>query len=229
MLFFCSMNRSLGIFALCIDRHLGKVDKSTLAQQSLMEILISGFTDCKYKICGYEDTPTDILNWRGITLNETDDVVGIHWAGRLDSYFRLYGTIDLNALPLTVQAMDVSRNSLDGSIDLTGLPKVLKYLYLHQNAFAGSACLTSLPEAMVSLNLSENYFSGHIDVTQLPKGIRELRLNRTSLDGDTDLSQLPESLRVFNVENTNLFGKVEVRQGKEFSVENSQVKIYWIE
>ena len=208
----------LYILLLTADASLGKVDKSTLSQQTLMELFTEGITN-RSVVCGSHETPEDFSEWKNVSLDERQKIESIVW-----SEDGLEGTIDLSHLPDGVQRVDISNNKLAGEVDLehsarsltalrldsnaftdslklTRLPQGLQYLYLQSNAFTGSVSLTRLPASMENLDISSNMLSGSLDLTQLPPHLRELSLSANSFHGLTDFTQLPEELEVLRLEN----------------------------
>ena len=66
------------LFLHAVDPSIGRVDRASLPQQALMEMLIEGITN-KEKICGHVDEPRDIEVWKGVSI-EDGEVVEIDWS-----------------------------------------------------------------------------------------------------------------------------------------------------
>ena len=80
------------VFLNTADPSLGRVDRASLPQQALMEMVIEGIAN-KEKICGDADEPKDIEEWKGVTI-EDGEVVEIAWR-----QFRLRGALHFEWLP----------------------------------------------------------------------------------------------------------------------------------
>ena len=63
-----------------MDPSLGRVDKESLPQQSLMEMVIDGISN-KEVICRDANEPKDIKQWKGVKI-EDGEVVYIEWNQR---------------------------------------------------------------------------------------------------------------------------------------------------
>ena len=55
------------IFLNTADPSLGRVDRASVPQQALMEMLIEGITN-KEEICGDADEPNDIEEWKCVEI-----------------------------------------------------------------------------------------------------------------------------------------------------------------
>ena len=56
------------VFLTCADDGLGRFDRSTLSQQSLMELFIFGM-DRVEDILASPDDPREVCMWKGVTCN----------------------------------------------------------------------------------------------------------------------------------------------------------------
>mmetsp|Transcript_9578 Transcript_9578/g.14523 ORF Transcript_9578/g.14523 Transcript_9578/m.14523 type:complete len:232 (-) Transcript_9578:21-716(-) len=224
------------IFPLCLtaDSALGKVNKSTLSQQTLMELFIEGISN-KELICGSTEDPTRISTWNGLTLSAAFEVVEIRWR-----YLDLSGSIALQWLPMTTEKLSIERTilgqrKLSGTLDFTSLPESLKYLQLVSHYFEGEISLTTLPAKMEYLDVSYNELSGSLDLTSLPWRMRILRLAGNEFSGVADLSNLPKGLIDFNVSrNKNLEGVIHLDRSAVFercfvSVAYTEIKTVYID
>ena len=52
------------VYFTCADDGIGRFDRSTASQQSLMELFIFGLNEPE-KICGNQDDPADVCEWKG--------------------------------------------------------------------------------------------------------------------------------------------------------------------
>jgi len=227
----------------CVDPSLGKVDKASLPQQTLMELFIDGITN-KEVICGLP--PKDVAEWPGVAVNAMNDVTALKWAGR-----RLEGSLNLEWLPVTVSVVRVLFNKLSGSLNLSSLPTKVVMFCASANAFTGSVALYQLPSRMQDMLVNNNRLSGTLDLQNLPVSMKSLRLNRnnfhgtvnlmclpdglhtlfldtTSLSGETDFSQLPQSLLDLNVSCTKLSGGISVSGRMQIKAHASNVNVLYL-
>eukprot|EP00756_Hemistasia_phaeocysticola_P040925 Hpha_TRINITY_DN16890_c0_g1::TRINITY_DN16890_c0_g1_i8::g.153511::m.153511 len=70
------------------------------------------------------------------------------------------GTVDLTALPASVQRLELYSNNLSGTVDLTKLPPGIQEVNLYHNRFSGTPDLSALPSSLRLLDLRVNSFSG---------------------------------------------------------------------
>uniref|UniRef100_A0A7S4KNG2 Leucine-rich repeat protein n=1 Tax=Paramoeba aestuarina TaxID=180227 RepID=A0A7S4KNG2_9EUKA len=203
-----------------MDPSVGKIDKSSFDQQTLMEILINGIENPN-DICGSKDSPKEIAKWRQIVMNYRHEVTDIDW-----SLHWIHGTIPLEWLPSTIITLKIHRNALSGSLNLTHLPPCMTRLTANDNQFRGEISLESLPDTLEELNVSCNELSGTINVTKLPQKLNSLFLHRNAFHGKTNFSQLQKSLRTFFVSDTNLSGDLRADWGQLYAVKNSQVRLH---
>mmetsp|Transcript_39622 Transcript_39622/g.62658 ORF Transcript_39622/g.62658 Transcript_39622/m.62658 type:complete len:227 (-) Transcript_39622:19-699(-) len=206
-------------FSLASDTSLGKVDKSSLSQQTLMELFIDKIEN-KDRICDDPESPSPISQWKGtdfgpqgvidwhVRCNDADEVISIKlWN------IRLRGSIQLEWIPLTTQKCVISYNYLSGTISLEHLSDGLVTLYARCNAFSGTVCLTRLPHSLQKLAISDNQLEGTVDLTHLPSGMKKLLLGDNGFSGMTDFSKLPRSLEVLDVSSTVIQGEITVWEG----------------
>ncbi|KNH06899.1 leucine-rich repeat protein [Perkinsela sp. CCAP 1560/4] len=170
-----------------VDSSLGRVDRESLPQQTLMEMVIDGITN-KEEICGDLDEPKDIEEWNGV-LMEDGEVVEINWDER-----ELTGSLHLGWLPSSVRKFNGSMSRLTGTVDLANLPIAMTQLELGLNAFTGSIDIERLPPVMEFLNVSSNELIGSLNLGSLPKAMTDFFAHYNKFSGSIDLSQLPAVL-----------------------------------
>ena len=227
----------------CVDPSLGRVDKASLPQQTLMELFIDGITN-KEVLCGVP--PKDVAQWPGVDVNEMNEVTALKWVGK-----RLEGSLSIQWLPVTVWEIRIVFNKLSGTLDLSALPEKKVMFSASANVFTGSVALHQLPSRMQSLSVNNNRLSGTLDLQNLPASIKSLRLNRnnfygtvnltclpdglqilflctTSLSGETDFSQLPQSLLDLNVSCTELSGKISASGKIQIKAHESNVNVLYL-
>ena len=252
--------------------HLGRVDKASFPTQTLMEMLIQGIEN-REVICGSREEPEDIDKWHGFRYcpeNPSDVAesqskitwVNLNLVGTIDLQWlppivlslkvmktKLSGSLNLTALPWSIQfltlsfnsfsgdvdlcylpaeikELDLSNNQLSGSLNLEQLPQSIHILHVHCNRFTGTLCLLYLPPSLDEIAVDENELSGAVDLTRLPVRMTGLWLGSNNFEGKTDFSQLPEGLQELQVSYTNLSGKIVVQnRTKCFNVVHSSVEL----
>ena len=210
-LFFCIQMCPIALF-LSVDPNLGRVDYSSLSDQTLMEMLFDGFDDeAKKEYQDNEGMYLDVCDWSCVTCDDDERVIKIG-ADSSD----ISGSIQLCYVPPKVKKLKVTPSwpgsKLTGSVDLAHLPKDMKHLDLQKNIFTGEIELTKLPEKMKKLILDHNILTGEIDLTQLPKGMRSLSLRNNQFAGAVDLTRLPEEMRWLALNNNRLTGAIDLTQ-----------------
>jgi len=185
--------------------HLGKIDKSSFSQQTLMELFLDGITKNKNIICGDCDTPKPVAEWRGVTTNADGEVTMFRTI-----YCALFGTPQLQWLPESVTKLDMTKNLLTGTLDLSVLPESLECLVLADNKFSGEIALESLHQRMCVLNLGMNQLSGSLKLESLPDNLKELYLDFNSFSGTVCLTNLPASMISLSINDNKLHGGVDL-------------------
>ena len=149
------------------DPVLGKVEKSSLSHNVLVELFVDGLTDnCKEDLRLPPDIQADGCSWYGVNTNEDGEVVDIEWQ-RSD----IEGALNFRWLPETLWTLFLDGNALEGTIDFTALPRALVRFYIDRNSFSGEADLTRLPASLEDLDIYRNKFHGPINLTALPSGL----------------------------------------------------------
>mmetsp|Transcript_25781 Transcript_25781/g.40237 ORF Transcript_25781/g.40237 Transcript_25781/m.40237 type:complete len:223 (-) Transcript_25781:30-698(-) len=209
------------ILSLSADPSIGKIDKDSLTQQTLMELLIEPLTP-KHKIvtiCDDDSLPT-INKWQGLHINGYGEVTQIDWIS-----CGLCGEFLVQWLPPSLQMLSVMHNLLYGPLDLTCLPDRMRRCNVRQNRLNGEIDLTHLPLTMLSLNVSYNQLVGSVDLTRLPEKIQDLFLNNNAFSGVAAFDQLPESLKTLNVMQTSLEGTVVLDRKRTVTIVESKVQL----
>ena len=65
-------------FFVAYDDGIGRVDRSTLPQQTLMELFIFGLNEPE-EICRSRDDPADVCEWEGVNCNADGEVAEFEW------------------------------------------------------------------------------------------------------------------------------------------------------
>ena len=184
-------NVYVGVYFTCADDGIGRVDRSTLGQQSLMELFIFGLNEPE-KICGNRDDPDDVCEWKGVKCNVHGEVEEFHWNFKQDNGI---GTVGLEFLPCSMKYVQMFRNALSGTIQLADLPGKMEVVDISFNNLIGCLDLDRLPAAVRSVDLSGNKFTGDISLENLPKGLEILSLLDNQLSGGADGAVASAGLR----------------------------------
>ena len=134
--------------------------------------------------------------------------------------YEFSGSVDIGALPESLEVFSIQNNKFFGSIDLTALPKKLRKLFLAQNKLSGSLNFEKLPESLTWADLSFNAFQGTINLKALPAALRELSMVRNNLCGELDMGSIPAGLEVLDVR-SNAFRPVNLEYKSE------ELKFFW--
>ncbi|KNH07232.1 hypothetical protein XU18_2095 [Perkinsela sp. CCAP 1560/4] len=216
------------LFVAC-DDGTGRVDRSTLSQQALMELFIFGLNEPE-KICGTRDGPDDVCKWRGVKCNADGEVERFLWSnkkkygnGTLGFEFlprsiqavhmsgnSLSGTIQLADLPGRMEVVSLTNNKLTGSLDLDTLPATFRGLQLCVNQFTGEISLENLPKCLEFLSLAVNQLSGTICLTSLPPVLETLDLGQNRFEGSLDFRRIPESVRTMQLNENRFSGTIDL-------------------
>ena len=194
------------------DPNLGRVDYSSLTDQSLMEMLVDGFDgETKKKYQDSEGTYLDVCAWPCIRCDDEERVIEIDINSE-----NVSGSLELCYVPPKVEDLKVSplsgESRMTGSVDFARLPDGMKYLHLSNNQLTGEIDLTQPPKGLERVSLEDNQLTGEIDLTQLPDGMVFLDLRNNRLTGEIDLTQLPDIMNYAHLENNQLTGEVNLTQ-----------------
>mmetsp|Transcript_21204 Transcript_21204/g.32992 ORF Transcript_21204/g.32992 Transcript_21204/m.32992 type:complete len:189 (-) Transcript_21204:94-660(-) len=176
------------LFLTSADPSLGKVDKSSLPQEILMDLLTQSVSN-KERLYGGNEPRTNLSEWNYVKTNSAGEVVEIDW-----SFIHLRGSIDLRWVPLSTEQLAIQGNEFGGLIDFRVLPSALKNLDISNNDYAGSLFLEYLPAHLTYASMSMNEFIGEITLDKLPKSLQLLDISENCLSGSVNFTQLPETL-----------------------------------
>ena len=208
---------SLSCLLHCTDSALGRFDIRALSDQTLMELLISGFDEPIMQHFQDEDGAfREISDWANVECNADGTVSGIYFDFQHSpthtctlnlryippnaKIFMLRmenveGTMEIEGLPRDLDTLRISHSeTICGSIDAAGLPRRLTYIDLENNALSGEVDFAALPSELCWLNLQLNKFSGSVDMRSLPRTLQVLIVACNHFSGELDLSRLPRSI-----------------------------------
>ena len=195
---------------LTADPSLGRIDRSLLSDQALMELLFEGMRADKKAF--FQDENGDFIaisEWDCVkSIDEYVSEIRIARSLFTEKQFpfefvpqrvrvflsrscRLHGTLDPSLLPVNLTLFSVEGNKLHGSVQLKSFPDKLRLIDISKNAFSGSLDLSTLPESIIRFNASANAFSGEISLNELPSAMQKLHLNANALSGSISIQKLP--------------------------------------
>ena len=109
------------VLVVACDDGIGRCGKSTLSQQSLMELFIFGIHQAE-KISGSRECPEEVCNWEGVTCNADGEVEMLFWSCEWEYGT---GTLGLAFLPCSMKNLRMTENALseggDGGVASAGL------------------------------------------------------------------------------------------------------------
>ena len=242
------------MFLLGVDG-LGRFDVESLPDQAIMEILISQLVESTVKQYQTPDGDfTDKCTWSGVACDKDGNVTSIKfnwlswWMPRysvpefnmfprfLQSFSLHLGStssIDIGALPPSLEALSVNVAKVDGVIKwddlpenleilnlqhlrdespliVKELPRTLKHCTLSCNSLVGSLAIEDLPPAIEKVDLSTNSLSGELNLPALPKTVKTLLIFKNDFSGSVDLSALPPNLENMKIGSNKLSGELQL-------------------
>ena len=211
------------------DPSLGRVDYSSLSDQTLMEMLVEGLDDeTKQEYQDDDGAYLEVCDWPCVKCDVSERVIEIgvdssDIRGSIQLCYvppkvkvlkvtpsfpgsELSGSVDLTQLPVGMQVLDLQNNILTGEVDLTRLPSETESLSLGHNQLTWEINITQLPDGMQKLFLDNNQLTGKVDLTKLPKGMNVLRLQYNQFTGAIDLGNLPDEMTYLFLQNNKFSG-----------------------
>ena len=186
---------------------IGRADKSSLPQQTLMELFVQDIPKETLEAYFIENCGNfkDIEKWYGIKCTPSGEATQISFMN--DDYVGL----NLDFVPSTVWRLVLTNANLGGTVPWEGLPKELKNINLSCNALEGSARLDLLPDIMQKVKLHHNMLSGSLLLEKLPQSIISLAVYRNAFTGSVNLTQIPPKCRIIDATGNMLTGGVDIR------------------
>eukprot|EP00009_Paramoeba_aestuarina_P016870 CAMPEP_0201523850 /NCGR_PEP_ID=MMETSP0161_2-20130828/20964_1 /ASSEMBLY_ACC=CAM_ASM_000251 /TAXON_ID=180227 /ORGANISM="Neoparamoeba aestuarina, Strain SoJaBio B1-5/56/2" /LENGTH=253 /DNA_ID=CAMNT_0047923079 /DNA_START=35 /DNA_END=793 /DNA_ORIENTATION=- len=166
---------------------LGKVDKSSLSDQTLIELLF-GSCQCQERFRNDDGDFTDVSEMEGIILNDEGRVIEIEMLDSSTGVEKttLAGELHLEWLPSSLHQIDLAGNNCSGVFDCRFIPLSTRIALFENNLLTGSVDLEVLLNLEV-LVAGWNRLSGTIDFTKFPQKLIVLHVSHNSIGGQVDL------------------------------------------
>eukprot|EP00009_Paramoeba_aestuarina_P007226 CAMPEP_0201514536 /NCGR_PEP_ID=MMETSP0161_2-20130828/6354_1 /ASSEMBLY_ACC=CAM_ASM_000251 /TAXON_ID=180227 /ORGANISM="Neoparamoeba aestuarina, Strain SoJaBio B1-5/56/2" /LENGTH=268 /DNA_ID=CAMNT_0047911121 /DNA_START=38 /DNA_END=844 /DNA_ORIENTATION=- len=188
---------------------LGRLDYASLSQQTLMEMFIDGI-DNRELICGSQENPKDISEWKGMSLSNDGEVTQCTILTHMWENSEFTGPVSIQWLPRTVESLRIHGTKLSGSVDFTSLPEKLRECGLTYNLFQGEVATSQLPQELGTLKLTSNQFFGSLDLGHLPKPLCELDVSKNAFSGPVSVGNLPSGLKTLNLSQNQFSGGLDL-------------------
>mmetsp|Transcript_7099 Transcript_7099/g.10732 ORF Transcript_7099/g.10732 Transcript_7099/m.10732 type:complete len:263 (-) Transcript_7099:53-841(-) len=183
------MMLSFGFFVRSVDPSaLGRPDKASLSDQTLMELLVQDVLE-KSEFIGSDGAFKDVSDWDRVTTDENERVTNIQFDALSST-----GDFHLEWLPLSVLVCNVEGNGWDGTIEWSALPAGLRIFSAFDNKLHGSLPIPDVPRAMWVLLLGRNFLSGTLDLTLLPPDLEMLELSYNQFFGTISLVNIQKRI-----------------------------------
>ena len=202
-IFFNAM-KSISIF-MCADEALARCDIASLSDQTLLELLISDFSDIESFL---DDNAEffDIKLWEDMVFDDKGALVELDVSAHIDAIPT--GSIDFRYIPRSVRRLIICHRRLTGTLETRILPPGLTCLVLGNNRLSGTVDFESLPRDVCLVHIDRNAFEGSVDIGKLPPKVEELRLNRNNFSGSIDVSIFPKPLALVDLSDNQINGVV---------------------
>ena len=207
-------------FLSALDSSSGRVSKSTLSDQELMEIVFGSLDQAEsFKENGLFK---DVCDWKIVKCNADRRVVRVSSA-----LFIGKGIVMLDYIPELVTRFGIpgpifGNKEIVGALETNSLPNRLKIFQISANAFYGTVDVPNLPRTLEMFNISNNAFSGTLDMGNLPPNLEFFGANGNAFSGVFCLVSIPHSLVSVDASNNKfereaLFSAVQMVQLRLYS------------
>ena len=181
----------------------GRCNIASLSQQTLMELLVANVSDSE----AFKDASGDFLDiydWKGVKLNENDEVISIDWEidflasifeGDYQPALMMGGDIDFQFLPSTLKEFNIDGVSLSGTVNTHSLPRGLTEFMVSENRLHGGIDTAGLPAPLKLFYIEKNLFSGSFAFANLPGNIDIIDISHNDFSGSISLSGIRAPIR----------------------------------
>ena len=201
-----------------IESHLHRVQKMTLSEQTLMEILVSEIDD--HGVFQNADGEfRDLSEWGGVHVQFGEYVKRIIWnvdtlydifAGEDESVLQPEGSIDMQWLPPKLTDFEISNMLLKGTVDTESLPRSLEVLCIDDNRLEGPFHLHGLPATIKKILGSRNSFSGSFDLAHHPPHLTKCDMSKNEFSGCLEIPKLPACVFHLNLERNRFCSPIDL-------------------
>ena len=215
------------VFTLTADFSLGRFDKNSMPQQTLIEMLVQDFKDVKIAK-DEEGNFHDIEKWCIFKFNADGQVaeINIDVCDSEMGFYHIYnnyirsiatgcfsegGTIDFQYVPSTVTSLIICEMEFEGTLETKDLPAGLLKLSLTENKIAGTFSISDLPSKIDYVSIRSNHFEGSLDIESLPGSVTVFEASQNHFSGTVNLNNLPRALRSLVLSDNELTGSLELR------------------
>ena len=168
---------------------IGRVDFASLSDQTLMEMLVEGFSEeIETKFQDEHGIFKDVCSWGGVKCDDEDNVTSI-------TLIAQNAPISLEYIPPNVKRFEMYTADLTGTLETSGLPRHLKHFAIGGNGFTGTVNFPEFPGDLRVISLYSNEFSGSAILDALPRSLRVLIFRRNNFSGSLCLTNLPPNLK----------------------------------
>ena len=204
------------LWIIASDSSLGRIDKASLSDQTLMELVVDGLKGYKRILQDEHGIYLDVWEWPDIECNPENQVTKISYydltGGELaldflpplikqfqvvcfseDESSKVHGTLNTSKLPSNLESLILSNNKFYGTVDMTTLPANLTSLGLIRNEFTGSCDFTALPAGLLIIDIRTNKFSGSLRIDALPPNMEGFLVGTNEFSGSLGFEKLPKA------------------------------------
>ena len=215
------MFSALQLTFLSVDSAAGRVDKYTMSEQSLMELLVAEMKDLRH----YKDRNgdfRDIEQWHNLKF-ENGSVVEIKffydnesliWSpGEAGGNYReskLGGSVDFQWVPTLVRKIEFEALGLTGTLETYVLPPHLGVLLLSCNMLSGTFSVEGLPRKLREVSIEANRFHGPLALRELPPRIELFLVGGNRFSGTVDLKNLARSIISLDLSDNQFHGVLDI-------------------
>ena len=200
---------------------IGRIDRSSLSDQSCMELLMASVDDVS-RLRDSDGDYFDACSWVGVICAENGSVVQIRFTEAGEARRRIPflqvdpdedcvgcgGSISMQWIPPNVTHFTCYRMRFEGKVTTAELPRGLVHLHISENLFRGDFSTKDLPECIESIQIDVNGMGGSLNMTALPHKLRLLDASYNQFSGTLHLHNLPESLQTIKLVGNSFGGKV---------------------
>ena len=175
--------------------HIGRMDASMLSDQQMVELFFTpeSYNHARAILQGDE---ADVCSWVGISCTG-GSVSRIFWPSGGSN--PLIGSIDFGMIPRHLEMLSISRHRLYGKVQTQGLPETLEHFQLKDCKFSGTLDLGSLPRGIKVFRVMHNRISGLENIRNLPMSLTTVEISEHKVQQESiRIGEMPpNSLIIF--------------------------------